>query len=131
VDINALGLKIKELRIAAEVSQDGLAQSSGVARNSINELEQGRGNPTIGTIKALESALGARLIDNAADASQSQSHAEFDVKFATQLLQEFDSASPERQLLGFYILTKNEAFLTRFEALHGRVPELKVVKKVP
>lgn len=62
MDLQAIGGRIKALREGCGFSQDALALSSGVARNSINDLEQGRGNPTLATLTALARAMGEPLI---------------------------------------------------------------------
>ena len=54
----SLGHRLAELRNAAGISQDALALKSGVARNAISSLEKGKGNPTVGTLESLTSALG-------------------------------------------------------------------------
>jgi transcriptional regulator with XRE-family HTH domain len=52
------GLRLKELRIAAGMSQKELAEAAGVAQSTIAQLEQGRYEPSFATVLALAEALG-------------------------------------------------------------------------
>lgn len=61
MNIKALGLKIKGLRESAGLTMEKLASQSGVAKNAILAIEKGRGNPTIGTLEAVASALELTL----------------------------------------------------------------------
>ena len=55
----ALGENVRRLRLERGLSVVALAARSGVARATLTQLESGRGNPTIETIAALGSVLGA------------------------------------------------------------------------
>ena len=52
------GLKLKELRKAAGLTQQQLAQNSGMALSSVAALEQGQYDATWPTVQALAAALG-------------------------------------------------------------------------
>lgn len=62
MDYKALGRKIKKLREAQGFSLESLWGASKVAKNTINQIELGRGNPTIETLEALAAALGEPII---------------------------------------------------------------------
>ena len=53
--------RLRELRRAAGLSQPGLAEASGVAVSTIREFEQGRREPTLGTLLKLAAGLSASL----------------------------------------------------------------------
>lgn len=56
-----LGQKIRELRKRAGFSQRTLSDTSGVAYATLQDIEAGRGNPTIDTLFSLAKALGTTL----------------------------------------------------------------------
>lgn len=62
MNLAALGLKIKALRTAKGWSLEFLAGEANVAKNSIYQLENGEGNPTVLTLESLGNALGEALI---------------------------------------------------------------------
>jgi len=57
-----LGLKIRTLRDAGGYSQRTLSAKSGVAYATLQDIEKGKGNPTVDTIEALAKTLGEPLI---------------------------------------------------------------------
>ena len=52
---------IKERRESLKVTQETLAQLSGVGLRTLKEFESGKGNPTIHTLEKLANALGMEL----------------------------------------------------------------------
>ncbi|MDO8187282.1 helix-turn-helix transcriptional regulator [Conexibacter sp. JD483] len=59
VDLDRLGHAIRVRRRALNLSQNGVARSSGIHRNYIGALERGEVNPTYGTLLRL--ARGLRM----------------------------------------------------------------------
>jgi transcriptional regulator with XRE-family HTH domain len=57
----ALGGVIRDLRRSAGLSQEGLADRSGLHRTYISQLERGIKSPTLAAIEALAIALDTRL----------------------------------------------------------------------
>ena len=57
----AKNLKLKAARAALDLSQDALAKKVGVARQTINAVENGDYNPTINLCVAICKALGKTL----------------------------------------------------------------------
>lgn len=57
----AFGSRVKELRESAGLTQDGLADKSGVPRGTIREVEQGRREPLFGVMQKIAAALGCSL----------------------------------------------------------------------
>jgi transcriptional regulator with XRE-family HTH domain len=59
---NGFGKKLKELREAKGLSQEGLARAAGISVSSVSKLEQQKGesgqDPAWSTIQALARALG-------------------------------------------------------------------------
>lgn len=49
---------MRELRLAHRMTQETLAERSGLSYKFIGEVERGKGNPTIGTLQRLAVALG-------------------------------------------------------------------------
>ena len=56
-----VGKNVKRLRLAAGLSQAGLAERMGVDRAYISGLELGQRNPTVVTLWHITQALGVRL----------------------------------------------------------------------
>jgi transcriptional regulator with XRE-family HTH domain len=55
------GARIRELRTQAGLSQDDLAESSGLFRTYMSRIETGRANPTVTVINKLALALGVTV----------------------------------------------------------------------
>ena len=55
------GLKVKELRAEAEVTQEELAERVGVFRTYMSRIETGEANPTLTVIHALAGALDVEV----------------------------------------------------------------------
>jgi transcriptional regulator with XRE-family HTH domain len=53
---------IKERRESLQVTQETLAESSGVGLRTVKQLESGKGNPTLNTLQKLGDALGLEII---------------------------------------------------------------------
>jgi len=49
---------VRELRIAAELSQEAFADKCGFARSYMSRIERGGANPSLDAIEVLASALG-------------------------------------------------------------------------
>jgi transcriptional regulator with XRE-family HTH domain len=52
---------IKERREALQVTQEGLAQLSGVGLRTLKQLESGKGNPTLSTLHKISDVLGMEV----------------------------------------------------------------------
>jgi DNA-binding XRE family transcriptional regulator len=63
MEMRDLALKFQQLRKDARLTQEELAAASGVARGSIQAIEDGHANPKIKTLLALEKAMGSTLIE--------------------------------------------------------------------
>src|SRR3954466_9630423 len=61
--VNAIGSNLRRLRSDRGLSLAELATRSGVAKATLANLEQGRGNPTIETLWALALGLGVAFSD--------------------------------------------------------------------
>lgn len=57
----AKNLKLKSARAAADMSQQALAETVGVSRQTINAIEKGDYNPTLNLCTAICRALGKTL----------------------------------------------------------------------
>lgn len=58
-----VGAALKHWRSHRELTQEALAEQSGLTNKFIGEIERGVGNPTIETLDKLASALGIELSD--------------------------------------------------------------------
>lgn len=56
-----LVLEIKNRREMLQVTQETLAELSGVSLRTLKQLESGKGNPTLLTVKKLADVLGLEL----------------------------------------------------------------------
>ena len=52
---------IKERRETLQVTQEGLAELSGVGLRTLKQLESGKGNPTLSTLHKLSDVLGMEV----------------------------------------------------------------------
>jgi transcriptional regulator with XRE-family HTH domain len=64
------GAALREWRIRQQMTQEQLAERSGLSYKFIGEVERGKGNPTLTTISQLASALDVRLSELVAGADQ-------------------------------------------------------------
>jgi len=59
--LSALIETIKERREALRVTQEDLAELSGVGLRTVKQLESGKGNPTLSTLHKVSDVLGMEL----------------------------------------------------------------------
>jgi transcriptional regulator with XRE-family HTH domain len=52
---------IKERREVLQVTQEGLAELSGVGLRTLKEFESGKGNPTLSTLHKISDVLGMEI----------------------------------------------------------------------
>lgn len=52
---------IKERREALQVTQQGLAELSGVGLRTLKQFESGKGNPTLSTLHKISDVLGMEI----------------------------------------------------------------------
>ena len=52
---------IKERREALQVTQEGLAELSGVGLRTLKQFESGKGNPTLSTVHKISDVLGMEV----------------------------------------------------------------------
>jgi len=58
----AFGIRIRELRLAAGMTQDDLADRCGIFRTYMSRLETGKANPTLSMIHALAGGLRVPVV---------------------------------------------------------------------
>ena len=59
----ALGKRVRNLRTGMEFTQDRLAELAGISVKHLGELERGRGNPTLSSLKNLSKSLQISLLE--------------------------------------------------------------------
>ncbi len=57
-DAKKLGENLKKIRTKKNITQTGLAETLGVDKSFVSNLENGKTNPTLSTITNLAQALG-------------------------------------------------------------------------
>jgi transcriptional regulator with XRE-family HTH domain len=57
----AFGARIRELRLAAGLTQEDLAERCGLFRTYLSQIENGRANPTLTMIHALATSLAVSV----------------------------------------------------------------------
>lgn len=60
--LSAVIQQIKERREILKISQETLADLSGVGLRTIKQLEAGKGNPTFNTLQEIADVLGMELV---------------------------------------------------------------------
>ena len=68
-----IGLRIKEIRIKKNITQEQLSDMSGMNRTTISKIEAGKFNASIDLINKLTNCLGAELDINEIDYTSSLS----------------------------------------------------------
>ena len=58
-----IGKTIKQLRSAKNLTLDQLAESSGVSKSMLSQIERNKTNPTVGTLWSLTEALNIDIGD--------------------------------------------------------------------
>lgn len=58
-----IGMKLKTLRTAKRMSQEAVAKKAKIAREHLNRLENGRYDPTVGTLQRLANALKVKVTE--------------------------------------------------------------------
>lgn len=66
----ALGRRIKELRARFGITQEDLADRSGLFRTYLSRIERGTANPTLSMLHALAAALGMPVTELFVEASE-------------------------------------------------------------
>jgi transcriptional regulator with XRE-family HTH domain len=62
-ECQALGRRIKELRVQAAITQEELADRAGLFRTYLSRIERGSANPTLSMLHALSAAFGIPVIE--------------------------------------------------------------------
>lgn len=62
-----VGQNVRRLRLAADLSQEAVAERMGVDRAYVSALELGKRNPTVITLWQVAEALQVRLVDLVAE----------------------------------------------------------------
>lgn len=58
---SAVGARIRELRTASGLTQEGLAEASGLHVSYVAQVERGERNPSLKSLLAIADGLGVRL----------------------------------------------------------------------
>jgi len=58
-----IGVKVKKFRLKKRISQRQFAKEFLIDRSYLNEIEKGKGNPTIGTLHKIATKLHVRISD--------------------------------------------------------------------
>ncbi|MBN7561408.1 helix-turn-helix domain-containing protein [Mycobacteroides abscessus] len=61
IDISALGIELQRLRIDAGLTLEGLAERTGIPRNTIHRYENGKLNPTAKALLRLAIGLNINI----------------------------------------------------------------------
>jgi transcriptional regulator with XRE-family HTH domain len=56
-------MTLKRLRETKGLSQEALARKASITREYVNKLEAGRYDPTVGVLKRIAKALGAKVTE--------------------------------------------------------------------
>lgn len=61
--VRRIALNLRQLRVAQNVSQEGLALASSVDRSYVSRLERGLENPTVSLLEKLASTLRVDIVE--------------------------------------------------------------------
>lgn len=61
--VKAIGVRIRELRIGKNLSQEALSNEADVPLSQIGRIERGETNPTVSTLYVIAKALDVKLKD--------------------------------------------------------------------
>ncbi|MDI1444641.1 helix-turn-helix domain-containing protein [Polyangium sp. 6x1] len=61
--LHALGKRVRDLRLALDLSQAAVAARAGISASHLSKVENGCANATVDTLHGLAVALGVALID--------------------------------------------------------------------
>lgn len=111
VNIKALGESLTLYRDRAGLTMEGLASKSGVAKNAINAIENGRGNPTVKTLDALSRALNVPVATLLGQPQSTPSRAHETLQEAARLLTAMALATAPRRALILALIFRDESFL--------------------
>lgn len=53
---------VKEARMKVGMTQKDISDMTGMTQQSISDIEQGKGNPTVGTLRKIAHAMGGKLV---------------------------------------------------------------------
>ncbi len=95
----------------AKMSQEGLAETAGVGRSTVQDIERGLSSPTIETLGLIAKALKIPLSDffPAAHSAKAPSFTD-----AVSLLEAFQKAKPARRAIALFFLTGDKSHLEAF-----------------
>lgn len=65
--LGRVGARLKQLRLARNLTQEQLAEAAGLSYKFVGEIERGIGNPTLTTLDSLASALQIALTELVVD----------------------------------------------------------------
>jgi transcriptional regulator with XRE-family HTH domain len=58
-----VGMRLRKLRQARDLSQAALAERAGLSREYVNKIEAGKYDPPLSTLNRLAKALKVKLVD--------------------------------------------------------------------
>lgn len=102
----SFGSALRQARIRQKLTQEGLAERSGLSYKFIGEVERGKGNPTLTTMARLADALGEDLATLLARPERSRT-AGVDYRISKQDLQRVSEAVASIETLVTQIVNPN------------------------
>lgn len=104
------------LRKNAKLSQEGLAELSGIGRSTLQDIERGLSSPTVATLELIATALKIPLIDFFPKSSDPNV---VTIAEVISLLGAFEKAAPERRAFALFLLTGDREYLGNFDVAHA------------
>lgn len=86
-----VGDRLKQIRQEQHLTQEQLAEASGLSSKFVGEVERGAGNPTVRTLDALAHALSVDISDLLQPANAMRAASSHDVMLAREALQSLDA----------------------------------------
>ena len=139
MDSKSIGDRIRRLRDAANITQEGLAAGAKIATRALQRVEAGDGNPTLSTLLAIADALEVTLEELTGKTSRKlfvesmarQADKDQGMLAAAYILECLGNAPAVRRLSSAFLATNDERYLEELQTHPGGAQVAQALRKVP
>lgn len=94
--LGRVGARLKQLRLARNLTQEQLAEAAGLSYKFVGEIERGIGNPTLTTLDSLASALQIALNELVVDEARADRLSNRDAVLVREALESIEAVLARR-----------------------------------